>query len=171
MMTLLEKAKAIPIEPRPGKKVFLSPEDIVAMRRQGMTLEKIGEKYGCSRERIRQIQKQSGVDPKVLRTGTVNHKQRYPIPGFVTAMKRELHGHGYRWCGHECKAWLPATEFAACQITCCRKCNTRRHFRRYGTRPDLVGMSQSERMKIIMAEQWARKNKKQESKEKEGNEQ
>ena len=168
-MTLLEKAKAIPIEPRPNRKVFLSPGDIVAMRRQGMTMSEIGRKYGCTRERIRQIQKLSGVDPKDLRTSTVNHKQRYPIPGFFTAMKQELLNHGYRWCGQECKAWLPATEFSAVRTTCCRKCNTRRHFRLYGIRPDLVGMSQSERVKIILAEQWARKNKKQKSKEKEEN--
>jgi Sigma-70, region 4 len=138
------------------------------MRRQGMSLEDIGRKYGCSRERIRQIQKLSGVDPKELHVYVTNHKQRYPIPGFVGAMKRELRNHGYRWCGQECKAWLPVEAFSVCSNACCRKCNTRKHFRRYGTRPDLVGMSQSERVKILLAERWGKKiqgNKIQEKKD------
>lgn len=37
-------------------------KDMVAMRERGITLKKIGEKYGVSRERVRQILRDNGIE-------------------------------------------------------------------------------------------------------------
>ena len=87
--------------------------EMCELRRQGKTLQEIGDKFNITRERVRQLcDKFSAVKPPP--------PQQWPIPGFNLRMRRWLWAAGYRKCYGGCGLW-------SCGITNtntrCRACN------------------------------------------------
>ena len=120
---------------------------IVALFAAGVTGREIGAQYGITRQSVSLILGSSGL------LESIKEKRREPRARekfrvtFARAMKRALWTAGYRKCW-ACKYWSATVTSARL----CRQCGTERHFQRYGKRPDLRGITQSERISRLHAE-------------------
>ena len=102
------------IEPRDLSRVA----SICAMRREGKTLQEIGDVFRICRERVRQILIKAGcVVPLLPPT------QKWPIRKFKKCMWCALKAAGYYHCW-KCCQWLFITDFAPCGIRAgmCKRC-------------------------------------------------
>ncbi len=125
---------------------------MIELRQQGKTLKEIGDEFGVTRESVRQvIKKHNGCampNPRSLDRDKIKQENRFRI-GFAKSMKSHLFLLGIIHCWG-CEKWT--SDHAPLSRYSCRKCNTDRQFERFGTRPDLRGMPQSERVKILISE-------------------
>lgn len=125
---------------------------IIEMREEGLTLKQIGEEFGVSRERVRQVIK--SYNGSAIRTPQSLHREKIKEAGkfrmeFARSIKAHLLDCGIIYCWR-CESWTANRPES--QRNLCRKCATDMHAERYGKRPDLRGISQSERIRILISE-------------------
>ena len=125
----------------------------------GESLASVGRLLGVSREAIRLILKKSGRPPISIRMKEIKVAKddafRFRVD-FARSLKAHLWTFGFAKCSL-CGMWkIRCVDFPKVFQHHCRKCNTDSQFKRYGKRPELRGISQSERIKILRAERSIR---------------